>query len=119
MVFKIGCGFGERVVPKEAYKMYVDEASGPLRRKCADLGNHGPVAQWLERRAYTSVVVGSTPTGPTNLMLYITILMTVFGIAALASGARAGRRDLMELGAIFFVAAVGGAMITFFSLSAF
>lgn len=45
--------------------------------------------------------------------------MTVFGVAALASGARAGRRDLMELGAIFFVAALGGAMITFFSLSAF
>lgn len=52
-------------------------------------------------------------------MLFVTIFLGILGIAFLASGARAGRQDMVTMGAIFLIAGLGGAMITFFSLSAF
>lgn len=78
----------------------------------------GPIAQWLEHRAYTSAVPGSSPGGSTKLMYFIPPLLLFLGVIFGIMGRQHHNHEFIGLSYIFFLAAFGATTVLFFALSA-
>lgn len=78
-----------------------------------------PVAQGLEHRAYTSAVLGSNPSRPTNgliAMYFVTVILVLLSLFFVYRGLH-GHHEFLYLAFCFFMAALGTGIIEFLAFS--